>query len=148
MNPVDFDDDDWKAELDEPIAAPPVSRPPAAKVEAPVAAVVGGGRRSARSFVLVWTLAVLATVAAFVVELSLRGKSLALGYELGRARSEEVRLREVKRVLSIEASSYKTPERVDVVARTLLGMEQPPRERVIPLGPVSLPGPVAKRENP
>lgn len=96
-------------------------------------------RRKARAFVIVWSIAVLATCAAFVAELSLRGKTLALGYELGRARSEEIRLREVRRVLEVESSSYKTPERVEMVARTLLGMEQPGRDRVIPLGPI--PGP-------
>jgi cell division protein FtsL len=96
-------------------------------------------RRKARAFVAVWSAAVLATCTAFVAELSLRGKTLALGYELGRARSEEIRLREVRRVLEVESSSYKTPERVEVVARTLLGMEQPGRDRVIPLGPI--PGP-------
>lgn len=105
--------------------------PPAPKV----------ARRKARAFVLVWSAAVLATCTAFVCELSLRGKTLALGYELGRARSEEIRLREVRRVLAVEASSYKTPERVEMVARTLLGMEQPERDRVIPLAPV--PGPHA-----
>lgn len=94
------------------------------------------GRRKARAFVAVWSIAVLATCAAFVAELSLRGKTLALGYELGRVRSEEIRLREVRRVLEVESSSYKTPERVEVVARTLLGMEQPGRDRIIPLGPI------------
>lgn len=108
-------------------------------------------RRKARAFVLVWSAAVLATCTAFVCELSLRGKTLALGYELGRARSEEIRLREVRRVLAVEASSYKTPERVEVVARTLLGMEQPGRDRVIPLGPVpggAKPGPIARSPRP
>lgn len=112
----------------------PSSVPPDDAVEASPPPKVA--RRKARAFVVVWSAAVLATCTAFVCELSLRGKTLALGYELGRARSEEIRLREVRRVLSVEASSYKTPERVEVVARTLLGMEQPGRDRVIPLGPV------------
>lgn len=107
-------------------------------------------RRKARAFVIVWSVAVLATCAAFVAELSLRGKTLALGYELGRARSEEIRLREVRRVLEVESSSYKTPERVEMVARTLLGMEQPGRDRVIPLGPIPVPhqGAVARSPRP
>jgi len=111
--------------------------PPNEPVPEPAAAPAPRvARRKARAFVLVWSAAVLATCTAFICELSLRGKTLALGYELGRARSEEVRLREVRRVLAVESSSYKTPERVEVVARTLLGMEQPGRDRVIPLGPV------------
>lgn len=87
----------------------------------------------ARAFLPLWTLAVFATVTAFVVHLALRGQIVSLGYELGRARAEQDRLREVKRVLLVEAASYKTPERVEIVARTLLGMEPPPESRIVPL---------------
>ena len=90
-------------------------------------------RASSRSFMPLWTLAVLATVMAFVVHLALRGQIVKSGYELGRARGEQDRLREVKRVLLVEAASYKTPERVEIVARTLLGMEPPPESRIVPL---------------
>ena len=86
-----------------------------------------------RPFLALWTLAVAATVAAFVVHLALRGRTVDLGYKLGRARAEQARLREVKRVLSLEAASYETPQRVEMVARTLLGMTPPPPERVIPV---------------
>jgi len=93
--------------------------------------------RSSRYFVLSWTLATTAAVCAFVVHLALRGRTLSLGYELGRARSEQGHLREVKRVLELESASYKTPERVEIIARTLLGMEPPPPERIValPQGP-------------
>lgn len=90
-----------------------------------------------RSFIPLWTCATIATVAAFVVHLAMRGKTVELGYELGRARADQARLREVKRVLQIEAASYKTPERVEIVARTLLGMETPPSERVVVLAPAA-----------
>ncbi len=86
-----------------------------------------------RPFLALWTIAVVATVMAFVVHLSLRGRTVDLGYKLGRARAEQARLREVKRVLSLEAASYETPQRVEMVARTLLGMTPPPSERVIAL---------------
>ena len=86
-----------------------------------------------RAFVALWTLATIAAVTAFVLHLALRGKTVAVGYELGRARAEQARLREVKRVLQVEAASYKTPERVEIVARTLLGMEPPSTDRVVPL---------------
>jgi hypothetical protein len=36
-------------------------------------------------------------------------------------------------VLSLEAASYETPQRVEYVARSLLGMTPPPPERVIAL---------------
>ena len=86
-----------------------------------------------RPFVALWTVAVIATVAAFIVHLALRGKTVDLGYKLGRAHAEQARLREVKRVLSLEAASYETPQRVEYVARSLLGMTPPPPERVIAL---------------
>jgi cell division protein FtsL len=98
--------------------------------------------RLSRAFVPLWTAAVVATVSAFVLHLALRGKTVALGYELGHARAEQARLREVKRVLQVESASYKTPERVEIVARTLLAMEPPQPSRVIPLaGSPHAPGP-------
>jgi cell division protein FtsL len=90
-------------------------------------------QRETNRFIVTWLLAVLATVAAFVVHLSLRGKTVSLGYELGRVRSEQTRLHEMRHVLELEAASYKTPGRVETVARTLLGMEQAPPERIIAL---------------
>jgi hypothetical protein len=81
----------------------------------------------------VWTLAVAASTSAFVVQLAVRGKTVDVGYRLGKIRSEQARLREIKRVLEAEVASYETPHRVEMVARTLLGMTPPPPERVIPL---------------
>jgi cell division protein FtsL len=98
-----------------------------------------------KSFVPIWTLAVIASSAAFIVHLALRSKNLELGYEIGRARSEEARLRETKRVLELESASYKTPSRVDVVARTLLGMEQAPPDRIV-LIDRHAPGPAEARK--
>jgi cell division protein FtsL len=93
--------------------------------------------RRPRTFILLWTLATVASVSAFVLHLALRGRSVSIGYELGRAHAEEARLREVKRVLEVEAASYRTPERVEIVARSLLGMEPPPPERIVSLPAVS-----------
>lgn len=86
-----------------------------------------------RPFLALWTLAVAATALAFVVHLALRGRTVDLGYKLGKARAEQARLREVKRVLSLEAASFETPQRVEMVARSLLGMTPPPPERVVPM---------------
>ena len=118
------------------------SSPPSGARGAAARAGVGARVRE-RPFLALWTVAVMATVAAFVVHLALRGRIVELGYKLGRARSEQARLREVKRVLSLEAASYETPQRVEMVARTLLGMTPPPPERVIPLrgGPTPAPEP-------
>ena len=99
--------------------------------------------RRPRTFVALWTLATTATVSAFVLHLALRGRMVTTGYDLGRARAEQARLREVKRVLEVEAASYKTPERVEIVARTLLGMEPPGPDRIVPMGAIAEPRPVA-----
>ena len=91
-------------------------------------------RRRSQPFVLLWTLAVAAATAAFVMYLGLRVRSVELGYELGRAHARVARLREVKRVLQLEIASHKTPERVDMVARTLLGMSEPSPDRIMKAG--------------
>lgn len=86
-----------------------------------------------RPFLVLWVLAVTACVAAFILHLALRGRVMSLGYELGRARAEQARLREVRRVLELEVASYQTPQRVEVVGRTLLGMTPPTPERIFPM---------------
>jgi cell division protein FtsL len=80
-----------------------------------------------------WTLATAAATTAFVLHLALRGVAVQRGYELGKARAEQARLREVKRVLELEAASYKTPDRVELVAKTMLGMEVPSADRIFVL---------------
>jgi cell division protein FtsL len=97
--------------------------------------------RPRRAFLAIWTLAIAATVSAFVVHLALRGRTVQLGYELGRSRQEQARLREVKRVLEVESASYKTPERVEIIARTLLGMEPPSPDRIVPIAQLPAPSP-------
>jgi cell division protein FtsL len=81
-------------------------------------------------FLSLWTLAVAASTAAFVLQLGLRVRSVELGYELGRVHAHVQRLREVRHVLEVELGSHKTPERVDFVARTLLGMSEPSPDRI------------------
>ncbi len=90
--------------------------------------------RAKSSFLALWTLAVVAATSAFVLYLGLRTRSMELGYELGRAHARVARLREVRRVLELELSSYKTPERIDLVSRTLLGMDEPGPERILGAG--------------
>lgn len=88
------------------------------------------GRRKS-SFLMLWTMAVAASTAAFCVFLTLRVRAIEMGYELGRMHGQLGRLREVRRVLELEVASYQTPERVDLVARTLLGMAPPGRDRML-----------------
>src|SRR5688572_5588213 len=88
-------------------------------------------REQSSSFLVLWTAAVLASSAAFCAYLTLRVRAVELGYELGRMHAQLGRLREVRRVLELEVASYETPERVDLVARTLLGMAPPGVDRVL-----------------
>ena len=88
-----------------------------------------------RSFLALWTLTVVAATSAFVFSLALRVRSIELGYELGQSHGRVARLREVKRVLELELASYQTPERVDFVARSLLGMSEPSPDRILSAGP-------------
>jgi hypothetical protein len=88
-----------------------------------------------RPFLVLWTLAIAAATTAFTVFLALRMQSIEIGYDLGRAHQHLGRLREVKRVLELESASYKTPERVEIVSRSLLGMGPPAPDRIITIGP-------------
>jgi hypothetical protein len=90
--------------------------------------------RSKSPFLVLWTLAVAAATTAFCTYLALRVRSIELGYELGRAHAQLARLRETERVLQLELHSYKTPERIDLIGRTLLGMDTPSANRVFPAG--------------
>jgi hypothetical protein len=95
-------------------------------------------------------LAVAAVTAAFVLYLALRVRSIELGYELGRSHARLARLREVKRVLELELNSHKTPERVDLVARSLLGMSEPTPDRIFSAGKDPMPAatPPPEEESP
>jgi len=87
-----------------------------------------------RIFLTLWVLAVGSATAAFVLHVALRVRAVELGYELGRTHAHVSRLREVKHVLELELASHKTPERVEFVARTLLGMSEPSADRILPAG--------------
>lgn len=90
--------------------------------------------RKGSPFLLLWTLAVIAAVAAFTVHLAIRVEAFELGYELGREHAHVERLREVRRVLELEIASHKTPERVEFVARNLLSMGEPSEDRIFSAG--------------
>jgi cell division protein FtsL len=87
--------------------------------------------RRGSSFLLLWTMAVAASTAAFCVLLTLRVRAIEMGYELGRMHGQLGRMREVRRVLELEVASYQTAERIDLVARTLFRMDQPESDRML-----------------
>jgi cell division protein FtsL len=85
-------------------------------------------------FVFVWVLAVIACASALVLYLGFRVRAVELGYELGELHKQSRHLREMKHVLELEVASYETPERVEFIARSLLGLSEPSWDRVIPSG--------------
>ena len=98
----------------------------------PVAEIMRA-RRSGR-FVALWTLAVFATAAAFILYLALRSRAVELGYKLGRARARQSQLRETRRVLQVEAVAYRNPERVEALAKGVLQLEEAPPQRIFVVG--------------
>lgn len=85
-------------------------------------------------FLALWSVAVLACAAAFIAHLALRFETVRLGYDVGRARAEQRKLVESRRLLSLEAATLRHASRVEAVARGALGMDVPEPDRVIPVG--------------
>ena len=87
-----------------------------------------------RGFLLLWTIAVAAATAAFVLHLGLRLRNVELGYALSESRARQVSLLEKRRVLQLENASLRTPARIDRIARELLGMDVPGHDRILSVG--------------
>jgi len=85
-------------------------------------------------FLMLWTVAVIAAAASFIVHLTLRFETVRLGYDVGAARREQRRLLETRRVLALEAATLSQPDRVEAVARGAFDMDQPKPARVISMG--------------
>jgi cell division protein FtsL len=85
-------------------------------------------------FLMLWTAAVIAAAASFVVHLTLRFETVRLGYDVGEARREQRRLLEARRLLSLEVATLSQPDRVEAVARGAFDMDQPKPPRIISMG--------------
>jgi cell division protein FtsL len=84
-------------------------------------------------FLALWTAAVIATAAAFIVHLALRFETVRLGYEVGEARREQRRLIEQRHLLALEAATLRQAQRVEAVARGALDMDVPDAPRIVPI---------------
>jgi len=102
----------------------------------------------ANVFLVLWTLAVGATTVCLLFYLGVRVESIDLGYQLGESQAELSRLREVERVLSLELAAHETPERVDLIGRTLFAMEEPSPDRVFSAGTEPTVGPTEEPDGP
>jgi cell division protein FtsL len=85
-------------------------------------------------FVVMWLLAVSATVGAFIVYIALCSETVRLGYEVSAARKSQDRLLAQRRLLSLEAATLRQADRVETVARGAFGMDVPAPSRVIAIG--------------
>jgi cell division protein FtsL len=74
-------------------------------------------------FLVLWTVAVLATAASFIAHLALRFETIRLGYNVGDARKIQNQLIESKRLLSLEAATLRQADRIETVARGALSMD-------------------------
>lgn len=90
--------------------------------------------RRSNAFLVLWTLAVVAATCSFLVYLAVRVETMQHGYALGRSYGELSRMREAERVLELQRAAYNTPERVDLIGRTLLFMEEPEAARIFDAG--------------
>lgn len=81
-----------------------------------------------------WSVAVMAAAASFIVHLTLRFETVRLGYDVGEARREQRRLLEARRLLQLEAATLSQPDRVEAVARGAFGMDVPEAPRIISMG--------------
>ena len=91
--------------------------------------------RRSNTFLVLWTLAVIATCCSFLFYLTVRVETMQNGYALGKAYGKLSRMREAERVLELERAAHNTPERVDLIGRTLFFMEEPDESRVLDAGP-------------
>lgn len=82
-------------------------------------------------FLALWTVAVMATGAAFVTYLALRFETVRLGYELDEANKEQKRLIEWKRMVALEAQTLSEHQRVEAIAQRTLRMAPPERSRIV-----------------
>jgi cell division protein FtsL len=84
-------------------------------------------------FLALWTVAVIATAASFIVHLALRFETVRLGYDVGAARREQRELIESQRLLSLEAATLSEPQRIETVARGSFDMDVPEAPRIVPM---------------
>lgn len=87
-----------------------------------------------------FSLAVVSSVAAFVVHLALRNQNIAMGYEVERARNEALRLRGGINQVRLELAARRSPAALEDIGRNELGMVDPDRVPTLVAGGATRPG--------
>jgi cell division protein FtsL len=94
---------------------------------------------NATRFMMMFTLAVVSSVAAFVVHLALRHQNIAMGYEVERARHDGLRLRGQINQMRLELAARRSPRTLEQVGRGELGMVEPDRVPTLVVGGATRP---------
>jgi hypothetical protein len=82
---------------------------------------------NATRFMVMFSLAVVSSVAAVVVHLALRNQNIAMGYEVERARNDGLRLRGQINQVRLELAARRSPLTLEQIGRNELGMVEPDR---------------------
>ena len=90
-------------------------------------------KQASASYLFLFVLLCVAATGGLIYHLHLRFEGVRLGYETSRVRAERAQLVAEKRELSLELSSLKSPERIEVEAREKLGMEMPELDQIVPM---------------
>jgi cell division protein FtsL len=90
-------------------------------------------------FLMMFCLAVVSSVAAFVVHLALRNQNIAMGYEVEHARNDGLRLRSQINQVRIELAARRSPAVLETIGRDELGMVDPDRVPTLVAGGTTRP---------
>ena len=89
--------------------------------------------KRSRPFLVLWSLAVVASVAAFVLHLGCAAARFSSATRwVGSATSKRDSVKP-SACLELEVASFQNPQRVEMIAKTLLGMQAPTPDRIIPM---------------
>ncbi len=94
---------------------------------------------SSTRFMVMFSLAVVSSVAAFVVHLALRNQNISMGYEVERARTEALRLRGDINQVRLELAARRSPAALEDIGRNELGMVDPDRVPTLVAGGATRP---------
>lgn len=86
-----------------------------------------------------FSLAVVSSVAAFVVHLALRNQNITIGYEVERARNEALHLRGDINQVRLELAARRSPAALEDIGRNELGMVDPDRVPTLVAGGATRP---------
>jgi cell division protein FtsL len=87
-----------------------------------------------QNLLALWAVAVFATSCACVTYLSLRNRTVRLGYELEAASKVHRQRSEQLRMLALEAQTLREHARVQAIAERTLGMVVPDKSRIVAIG--------------